>query len=104
MRQRCPATATRVRSGDRVRAVAAQVGVLAGGVVAADQQMMPPGVGVVFGAERDPGPGVQRVGHDCRRRRSVSARPVLGSSAGSRSTRIGPAAVGTRRLAATAST
>ena len=59
MRQRCPATATRVRSGTGRGAVAAQVGVLAGGVVAADQQMMNAGVGVVFGQQPKPGPGVQ---------------------------------------------
>ena len=46
-----PGDGTRVRSGDRARAVAAQVGVLAGGVVAADQQMMCTGVGVVFGQQ-----------------------------------------------------
>ena len=58
MRQRCPATATRVCSGDWLRAVAAQVGVFAGAVVAADQQVMAPGVGGVFGQQRDPRPGV----------------------------------------------
>src|SRR5436309_3389107 len=40
-------------------AVAAQVGVLAGGVVAADQQMMSTGVGVVFGPQPKPLPRVQ---------------------------------------------
>ncbi len=44
--------------GDRPWCVAAQVGQLAGGIVAADQQMVPPGVGAVLGVERDPGPGV----------------------------------------------
>ena len=43
----------------RARAVAAQVGVLAGGVVAADQQMVNAGVGVVFGQQPKPGPRVQ---------------------------------------------
>src|SRR6476620_1361863 len=38
--------------------VAAQVGVLTGAVVAADQQIVPAGVGVVFGQQADPGPGV----------------------------------------------
>src|ERR1700741_5399117 len=38
--------------------VAAQVGMLAGGVVAADQQMMAAGVGVVFGQQPKPRPGV----------------------------------------------
>jgi hypothetical protein len=37
------------RQRDRLRAVAAQVGQLAGGIVAADQQMMLSGVVVVFG-------------------------------------------------------
>jgi hypothetical protein len=40
-------------------AVAAQVGMLAGGVVAADQHMMAAGVGVVFGQQPIPRPGVQ---------------------------------------------
>src|SRR6201989_3024388 len=44
---------------DRSGAVAAQVGVLAGGIVAADQQMMDSGVGVIFGQQPKPGPGVQ---------------------------------------------
>ena len=43
----------------RPRAVAAEVGVLAGGVVASDQQMVDTGVGVVFGQQAKPGPGVQ---------------------------------------------
>ncbi len=43
----------------RARAVAAQVGVLAGGVVAADQQMVDTGVCVIFGHQAKPGPGVQ---------------------------------------------
>ena len=68
MRQRWPATATRVCKRHRARAVAAQVGELAGGVVAADQQMVHAGVGVVFGQQTKPRPRVQ-------------ARPV-GSSAG----------------------
>ena len=58
MRQRCPATATRACRVTGRGAVAAQVGVLAGGVVAADQQIVPAGVGVVFGQQLDPGPGV----------------------------------------------
>ena len=76
MRQRCPATRDQGVQRDRARAVAAQVGQLAGGIVAADQQMMAAGVGVVFGQQRDPGPRVERVVRGCRHRRSVSARPV----------------------------
>ena len=98
MRQRCPATVTRVCSGDRVRAVAAQVGQLAGAVVAADQQMMDAGVGVVFGQQRDPGPGVEA--------RAVAAGAggvflpgPFGQQSREASTRIGPAWVGMRRLA-----
>jgi hypothetical protein len=41
-----------------VRAVAAQVGQLARGVVAADQQVVLGGVVLGFGQQRDPGPGV----------------------------------------------
>src|SRR6185312_15867007 len=52
---------------DRVWAVAAQVGQLAGAVVAPDQQMMAAGVGVVLGAQRDPGPRVEA--------RALAARP-----------------------------
>ena len=52
---------------DRVWAVAAQVGQLAGAVVAPDQQMMAAGVGVVLGAQRDPGPRVKA--------RALAARP-----------------------------
>ena len=57
------------------------------------------GVGVVFGAQRDPGPRVVALALGCRRRRSASARPAWVACAGSASTRIGPAWVGTRRLA-----
>ena len=103
MRQRCPATVTRVCRVTGSRCVAAQVGQLAGGLVAADQQIMLTGVGVLFGQQRDPGPRVDAV--------PVAARPggvflpgPSGQVAGSRSTRIGPAGVGTRRLADTAST
>ena len=44
---------------DGLGAVAAQVGVLTAGVVAPDQQMVGAGVGVVFGQQAKPGPGVQ---------------------------------------------
>ena len=99
MRQRCPATRTRVRQRDRVRGVAAEVGELAGAVVAADQQVMLPGVGVVLGQQRDPGPGVQAV--------AVAAGPggvLLPGPRGqhrraARRRGSGPASVGTRRLA-----
>jgi hypothetical protein len=40
---------------DRVGAVAAQVGQLAGAVLAPDQQMMAPDIGVAPRAQRDPG-------------------------------------------------
>ena len=89
--------------GDRSRCVAAQVGQLAGGIVAADQQIMMTGVGVLFGQQGDPGPGVQA--------RAVAAGAggvflpgPFGQQAGQLSTRIGPAGVGIRRLADTAST
>jgi hypothetical protein len=47
------------RQRHRVWAVAAQIGQLAGAVVAPDQQMMVAGVDVALGAQRDPGPRVQ---------------------------------------------
>ena len=71
-----PPRATRVCSGDRAWAVAAQVGQLAGGVVAADQQMMAAGVGVVFGAAARSRPRSRGAGRGCPHRRSVSARPA----------------------------
>ena len=45
--------------GDRAWTVAAEVGQFPGGIVAADQQMMNTGVGVVFGQQPKPGPRVQ---------------------------------------------
>jgi hypothetical protein len=42
------------------RAVAAQAGAFASDVVAADQQMMDAGVGVIFGQEPKPRPGETR--------------------------------------------
>ena len=47
--------------GDRAGAVAAVVGQLPGGVVAADQHMLDPGVGVVFGFDGEPRPRVPAV-------------------------------------------
>lgn len=43
----------------RFGAVAAQVSVLAGGVVASDQQMVDTGVGVIFGQQPKPSPRIQ---------------------------------------------
>ena len=84
-------------------AVAAQVGVLARGVVAPDQQMVDAGVGVVFGQQAKPGPGVQ-AWSVCPRPAECFCQAWAGISAGRASTRIGPAWVGTRRLAAMAIT
>jgi hypothetical protein len=103
MRQRCPATATRVRDGTGRGAVAERVGVLAGVIVAADQQMVHTGVAVAFGQEAKPGPGVhpRPIGPGA----GGVLLPGIGrANAGSASTRNGPACVGTRRLAAIAST
>ncbi len=58
MRQRCPATLTRVRSWTGL-GLSSAGGVLASSVVAADQQMVGAAVGVVFGQQAKPGPGVQ---------------------------------------------
>jgi hypothetical protein len=44
---------------DGPRGVAAQVGQLAGGVIAADQPMMDAGIGGVFGLQPKPRPGLQ---------------------------------------------
>ena len=100
MRQRCPATVTRVCNGDRPWGCSSAGRRARRWVVAADQQMVTAGVGVVFGAAARSRPRSSSAGRGCRHRRSVSARPVWAACAGSRSTRIGPAWVGTRRLAA----
>ncbi len=84
-------------------AVAAQVGMLAGGIVAADQQMMVPGVGVVFGQQPKPCPGVQpwpvRAGAG-----GVFLPGMCRDQRGQRIDADRAAWVGTRRLAATAIT
>ena len=103
MRQRWPATATRVCSGTGRGAVAAQVGEFAGDVVAADQQMVHAGVGVVFAQQPNQAHEYSR-GPCAPAPAEWRCQARAGISAGSASARIGPAWVGTRRLAATART
>lgn len=55
MRQRSPATRTRVAVGNAMRVRAAQVGQFAGGGSASDQQMLLTAFLVVLGQQRDPG-------------------------------------------------
>jgi hypothetical protein len=59
----------------RTWGVAAQVGQFAGAVVAADQQVMMTGVGVVLGPQRGPGPGVKAVPVAARAGRVFLPRP-----------------------------
>ena len=85
-----PGDADRGAQREGACAVPAQVGQLAGAVVAPDQQIMAAGVGVVLGQQRDPGPRVEaltlaarsgRMLLPCPPRRLVELARTLGSPA-----------------------
>ncbi len=82
---RIPRCASVVRQGhhgdQRYRAwsIAAQVGQFPGGIVAADQQMLDTGVGVISASRRNQARSTG-VGRGAQHRRSVSARRVPGSA------------------------